>query len=213
MFHGRMCRAAVLVSVLWGPGFTASGAWAGRIEIVADSAVADTNAGQTSFSVTFNRPPDFFGFDSLGRANDAFQYFYDSEPTDGPDGIFSGESVVILRGPEIRFRRTIPVRDSLNPDGEDFPNAEGWGPMRDEVDFTLDGPTVRFTVPWKALGETDGRFSYHLIALERGEQTSEVAATVIPLPPAASGAGPLALAAAGWVAWRWRSPRRARLGA
>jgi len=209
MFHGRICRAAVLMSVLWGLGITAADARAGRIEIVSDSAVADPIGRQTSFSVTFNRPPDFFGFDSLGRANHAFQYFYDSEPTDGPDGIFSGESVVILRGPEIRFRRTIPVRDSLNPDGIDFPNAEGWGPMRDEVDFALDGSTVHFTVPWKALGETDGRFSYHLIALERGDQTSEVSATVIPLPPGAR-AGVPALVAAGWAAWRWRNPRRPR---
>src|SRR5437773_837295 len=81
---------------------------------------------------------------------------------------FSGPHVVIIRGPEIRFHDNIPIRDSLNPGGEDFPHAEGWGPIRGQVDFATDGPSVSLTVPWSSLGETDGKFSYHLIALQRG---------------------------------------------
>src|SRR5439155_26838714 len=155
------------------------------------------------FTITFNRPPDFFGADSLGRANNAFQYFYDSDPVDDIDGIFSDPHVVIIRGPEIRFDHSIPIRDSLNAGGEDFPHAEGWGKSRGAVDFKLAASTVRFTIPWQKLGENDRRFSYHLIALQRGELTNEVSAILIPLPPgvwAALTAGPVAA----WVAWRWR---------
>jgi hypothetical protein len=189
----------------------ATSAFAGPIEIVSDAVMPDPIGRQTTFQITFNQPPDLFGFDAFGRPNNAFQYFYDSEPEPEPDGIFSGDTVVVIRGPEIRFAHSIPIRDSLNPEGVDFPNAEGWGLMRDDVDFTLDGPTVRFTVPWKALGETDGKFSYHLIALDRGDLTSSVAATSIPLPPAAVTA-PLAAAAAAATRAAWRHlARRARL--
>jgi hypothetical protein len=206
--HGRMWRAVLAATALLSMRFPAA-ALAGRIEIVNDSVFPDAVSRQTVFSITFNRAPDFFHADSFGRADDAFQYFYDSQPEAEPDGVFSGDSVVIIRGPEIRFDHAIPVRDSLNPDNADFPNAEGWGAMRGQpVDFSLTGPTIRFTVPWKDLGETDGKFSYHLIALDRGDLTTSVAATVIPLPPGVSG-GFAGLAGAGWVLWCCSRARRA----
>ena len=211
MCHGRMWWAVFCASVLLSlsPAMrTRSAAFAGPIEIVNDGVLLDAVRRQTTFSVTFNRVPDFVHADSFGRADDAFQYFYDSTPESEPDGIFSGDTVVIIRGPEIRFDHAIPIRDSLNPDGTDFPNAEGWGAMRGKpVGFDLVGPTLRFTVPWSMLGETDGKFSYHLIALDRGEQTTSVAKTVIPLPPGAY-AGGLALAGAAVLkaaCWRRRA--------
>jgi len=205
-----MWRAVLAAAALLSIRFPAA-ALAGRIEIVNDSVFPDAVSRQTIFSITFNRAPDFFHADSFGRPDDAFQYFYDSQPESEPDGIFSGDTIVIIRGPEIRFNDAIPVRDSLNPDGTDFPNAEGWGAMRGEpVDFSLTGRTVRFTVPWSMLGETDGKFSYHLIALNRGDLTTSVAKTVIPLPPGAYG-GFAGLAAAMWVAWRCRARGRRAL--
>ena len=111
---------------------------------------------------------------------------------------FAGEDVVIVRGAEVRFDNDIPIRDSLNPSGEEFPNAEGWGEMLGAVDYELDGETISFTTSWDLLRETDGVFGYRLFAFERGELTSEVtflSRILIPLPaPVLLGAAGLLLA-------------------
>jgi hypothetical protein len=170
-------------------------------QIVSSSIHPDAAHRQTTFTIHFNRAPDLLGLDRDGQLNNSFQYFYDASAAG--DGIFDGPSVSIIRGPEIPFRHDIPIRDSLNPTGEDFPHAEGWGKIRGEVPFQLDDAQLRFTIPWKALGETDGRFSYHLIALDHGSQTTDISATVIPLP---SGIwlGMTGIPPALWIAWRWR---------
>lgn len=161
---------------------------AAAFEVVSHGAIVDPDTRQTTFALTFNRPPDFFGVDAFGNPNHAFQYFYDTDPAGGEIG-FDGPDVVILRGSEIRFDQTIPVRESLNPSGEEIPNAEGWGEKRGETQFTLDGETLTFTLDWQALGEEDGRFAYRLFALERGELTSELTSSpvLIALPPAVLG--------------------------
>jgi hypothetical protein len=186
MFHGRVWPG-VWVTVLLLSAAARSVALAGPFVIVSNSAVADPAARQVDFTVTFNRAPDFFHVDQDSRPINAFQYFYDSQPGDGVDEIYSGPDVVVIRGPEIRFADSIPIRDSLNPDGVDLPHAEGWGKMRGDVAFELSGATLHFSVPWKDLGESDAAFSYHLITVERGDLTSEVSAggpIAVPLPPA-----------------------------
>jgi len=153
-------------------------------EIISADAVADDVNQRTTFTVTFNQPPDFFGANDLGQPNNAFQFFYDAEPTDD-EVDFAGDDVVIIRGVEIRVDNDIPVRDSLNPSGEDFPNAEGWGATRGAVDYQLDGATISFTTSWELLNETDGVFGYRLFALEQGELTSEttfLSRILVPLP-------------------------------
>jgi hypothetical protein len=153
-------------------------------EIVSHDAVADAVNRQTTFHVTFNQSPDFFTADPFGHPTNGFQFFYDAQPSD--DEIdFAGEDVVIIRGVEIRVADDIPIRDSLNPSGEDFPNAEGWGAMRGAADFELDGATLTFTTSWETLNESDGVFGYRLFALEQGELTSEVtflSRIIVPLP-------------------------------
>jgi hypothetical protein len=156
-------------------------------EIVSHSVEASEAERATTFRVSFNRRPDFFSVDEFGNPHDSFQYFYDSQPAEAD---LEGPDVVILRGPEIRFDNDIPVRDSLNPDGEDHPNAEGWGRKRGSAPFEMDGEaSLTFTVPWTLLGETDEQFAYTLFALDRGELTTEVgfnslSAEPIPLPGA-----------------------------
>ena len=154
-------------------------------EIVSHDAVVDAVARQTTFHVTFNQAPDFFTADEFGRPANGFQFFYDAQPTD--DEIdFAGEDVVIIRGVEIRVDDNIPIRDSLNPSGEEFPNAEGWGPTRGAADYQLDGTTLSFTTSWDTLNESDGVFGYRLFALEQGGLTSEVtflSRILVPLPP------------------------------
>jgi len=148
-----------------------------------DVSVDDVNH-QTTFRVSFNQPPDFFSADELGRPANGFQFFYDSSPVDDEVG-FAGDSVVIIRGVEIRVDNDIPIRDSLNPSGEEFPNAEGWGQTRGAVDYELDGATLSFTTNWELLNETDDLFGYRLFALQDGDLTSEVtflSHIIVPLP-------------------------------
>jgi hypothetical protein len=156
----------------------------GAFEILSHDVSVDEVNRQTTFRVTFNQPPDFFSADEFGHPDNGFQFFYDSHPTD--DEIdFAGDDVVIIRGVEIRVDHDIPIRDSLNPGGEEFPNAEGWGKTRGAVDYQLEGATLSFTANWELLGETDDDFGYRLFAFEQGELTSEVtflSHIVVPLP-------------------------------
>src|SRR5688500_8036929 len=138
---------------------------AGAFEIFSHSIEVDRGARVTRFSLTFNQPPDLFTVDEFQRPANAFQYRCDSEPGGFE---FAGEDVVVIRGPEIRHGGDLPVRESLNEAGEEFPNAEGWGESRGEVPVDLEGTTLEFTVPWDVLGETDEKWSYRLLTFEFG---------------------------------------------
>lgn len=166
-------------------------------EIVAHDCFGDEVTRQTTFTITFNQPPDFFTTNELAQPANAFQYFYDAEPTDDEIG-FAGEDVVIVRGAEVRVDNNIPIRDSLNETGEEFPNAEGWGEVLGTADFQLDGATISFTTSWDILGESDGVFGYRLFALEQAELTAEVtflSRILVPLPPPLLGGAALLMLA------------------
>jgi hypothetical protein len=207
MCLGRLLRCVLGVGLFFAGGVSA--AIAGPLDIVASSVIADPIARQTTFSITFDHRPELLTIDQESdQPIDSFQYFYDAAASDS--GISFGPDVSVIRGTEIRFNlyNTIPIRDSENPTGEDFAHAEGFGPLRGLAIFQLDGATLSFNVPWKMLGETDGKFSYHLIALERGLESGEVSALVIPLPPGVWG-GLTALSVALWFARRWAHRDRA----
>jgi hypothetical protein len=176
MDHSSWMMRIALIAILSAAAHARAG-----FTIVSDAARPDRSARSTSFEITFNQPPDFVHTDSFGNPHDAFQYFYGSDPARFD---FSGADIVIIRGVEIRFDHEIPVRDSINPSGEDFPHADGWGPQRGAVNFDLQGSTIRFAVPWDLLGETDESFAYHLFALEDGTLTTDIGRTFIPLPAA-----------------------------
>ncbi len=208
-----MCLGRLLCVVLGAGLFVSTHAarvLAGPLEIIGSTVVADPVSRETTFSVLFDRAPALFTIDSESdQPIDSFQYFYDSSANDG--GISFGPDVTVIRGTEMRFEsdHAIPIRDSENPTGEDFPHAEGFGPLRGLALFQLDGATLKFSVPWNVLGETDTNFSYHLIALERGLQTAEFSALAIPLPPGVW-AGLTALPVALWVARRRSTLRSLR---
>jgi hypothetical protein len=202
MCLGRLLRCVLGAGLFFAGSTLAGSSFAGPLDIVASSVTADPASQQTAFSITFDRKPELYTIDrESDQPIDSFQYFYDAAATDS--GISFGPDVSVIRGTEIRFEsdHAIPIRASDNPTGEDFPHAEGFGPLRGKAMFELDGATLHFTVPWKVLGETDAKFSYHLIALERGLQTAEVSALVIPLPPGVW-AGLTALPVALWAARR-----------
>jgi hypothetical protein len=202
MCHGRLVRWVLPVLLFLSPPAARA-----AFEIRSQSAVADAGRRQTAFTLTFNQPPDFTHTDGFGNPNEAFQYFFDTDPIP-PDGIFAGDTVSIIRGPEIRFNDDIPIRDSLNPTGENFPHAEGWGQSRGAVGFVLAGDTIQFTVPWEMLHERDGKFSYVVQAYEQGSLTNEGSGLVIPLPPAGWSGALLGLP----VAWRLVAGGRGRRG-
>jgi hypothetical protein len=52
------------------PGPTPAG-----LVVLSHSAVFRPATGQVTFTVTFNRAPDFESVDALGRQADSFQYF------------------------------------------------------------------------------------------------------------------------------------------
>jgi hypothetical protein len=210
MYFGRLSCCFLGAGLLFFAGGV-SVAFAATLDIIDHSVMADPVTRQTSFSITFDHKPDLFTIDSeADQPIDSFQYFYDAAATDS--GISFGPDVSVIRGTEMRFQsdHAILIRDSENPSGKDFPHAEGFGPLRGKAGFELQGSTLTFRVPWKVLGETDGKFSYHLIALERGLETAEVSAIAIPLPPGVW-AGLTALPFALWIARRWAHPRRGRV--
>ena len=184
----------------------------GGLAILSHDIVNDEARRETTFSISFDRPVDFYTVTPDGNPLHGFQYFFDTEPGGFE---FAGEDVRIIRGVEIRFDDSIPVRESINETGEEFPNAEGWGKSRGEVPLALDDDAITFTVPWTTLGEEDGKFTYILFAFENGELTDEHVfprdGLLIPLPAATSSALVLAAAvaaalparAAGRRALRW----------
>jgi hypothetical protein len=145
-------------------------------------AVAVDPAAQTAtFTIQFNRPPDFSTAPGDGQVN-GFVYEVDADGNtfDAPLDFDDIDSVV--RGAEIAGAgggSEIPIRER---DGDGGPDAGGWGPLRGLVPFELDGQTLTFATGLSDLGDTDGRFRYRLIALENGELTSTAQGAVIPLP-------------------------------
>jgi hypothetical protein len=174
-----MCRWLFCVLAVMAMGWGIPSSAGAAFEIVAHSIEQDEAARETRFSLTFNQPPDFFDVDEFDRPANSFQYWYDAQPGGFE---FAGEDVVVIRGPEIRFNGELPVRESLNESGEEFPGAEGWGEPRGMVPIDMEGSTLEFIVPWDVLGEKDKAFSYRLLAFEFGEQTSDVSAIFVELP-------------------------------
>jgi hypothetical protein len=197
-----MCR--LLLFVLAGMMVTWAAASVARadFQVISDSVLVDPAAQVTHFSLTFNQLPNFVAVDEFDRPANAFQYWYDAQPGGFE---FSGEDVVVIRGPELRFGGELPIRASLNESGEEFPGAEGWGAKVGEVPFELEGTTFTFSVPWDVLGENDGRFSYRLAAFEFGSQTNEIVGIFIALPrPVELGVGGFVIMLIGLgIARRW----------
>lgn len=207
MYIGRLMRG-----VLWLVLLSQAPLAYGGLAILAHDVVVDAVSRRSDFSITFDQPPDFNTASAEGYPRHGFQYFYDVDPGGFE---FAGEDVRVIRGVEIRFGDSIPIRESLNPSGEEFPGAEGWGSARGEVPFELHAETIHFSVPWTMLGETDGRFSYVLFAFSAGELTDvqhfpRDGGILIPLPAAlgsvtllgvVAGLASLATAAGRRAAW------------
>jgi hypothetical protein len=170
---------------------------------------ADRTRHQAHFELQFNRPPDFAAIDSSGHPRDSFQFFINPDWKRGDRDLKLdiGQFRDVVRGEEIHLDGHLPVRDGTPTDAFG-PNAGGWGKSLGAVPIEQSGPTIDFQIPFHMLRETDGDFSYALIATESGIETSSFTGTTVPLPAGAwTGLATLAAGAA-WIGGRRMIARR-----
>ena len=150
------------------------------IMFLSQTASFDPATDQVTFTIEFNRPPDFFATDSLGRQADSFQYFVLGDPGLG----YPAEFDSIVRGEEIHIANAIRIRNAV-PSVSD-PAAGGWGAIRDVVPFSLSGSLLSFSAPLASLSDhsVDGRFTYELQVYSFGitGQSAQAETTVVPEP-------------------------------
>jgi Ca2+-binding RTX toxin-like protein len=135
------------------------------------SAVFDPATGQVTFTLTFNRPPDFQTVDSIERQADSFQYYIVGDPSLPYPYNFDA----IIRGEELHD--SSPVLRIRNSHGGDptFPSSisGGWGTVRGVVPYQLGGNVLTFSTPLGMISDhsVDGHFTYELGIVQYGGST------------------------------------------
>ena len=151
----------------------------GGLTVLSESAVFDPVAGQVNFTLTFNRAPDFMTVDEFGRQADSFQYYILGDLSLPYPGYYDS----IIRGDEIHIvPGVLRIRDAVPSDPD--PAAGGWGPIRGEVPYRLDGNVLSFSVALSTISEhsVDGRFSYELLLTQFGASTQFIQSQSVVLP-------------------------------
>jgi hypothetical protein len=147
-------------------------------QIVEQTCSVDQGRGSATFSMTFDRVPDFSRADGARQTN-TFQYEVDGDATNFDQPMEFSDVDAVIRGGEIFEGQGIPIRDR---EGEADDNSGGWGPVRTVVPYSMNGETITFSVGLSAINDTDGRFRYRVFTTESGELTSEAVGAVVPLP-------------------------------
>lgn len=142
-------------------------------------AVIDLASGQANFSVRFDRPPDFFTLDDVGRAADAFQFFTDTASSDPIQSTIEGMyrsgplgTQAVIGSYEIATRRQVTIwwpkpRSEWLPDDPIVHAAR-----RTYGDYTLAGDTLAFSVPLSMLHDPDSTFYYGFQLYQYGGWTT-----------------------------------------
>jgi hypothetical protein len=152
--------------------------------VVSESVVVDAATEQVTFTMEFNRPPDFSTVDEYGRRADSFQYYIL-----GDSSLPYPENYdAIIRGDELDLRRgVLPIRSATPADPD--PVSGGWGAVRAEVPYVLDGTVLTFSASLGAISEHSpgGHFSYELLIVHYGSGTQflQKDSVVIPVLPTA----------------------------
>jgi hypothetical protein len=180
-----MRRRAIFPAVVIGLVGPAVRAESVDFQLVSQSVQVDMPSRTATFSITFNRAPDFAADPDSQQVN-GFQYEVDAAWRGEEAPMDFDHISTVLRGSELFEGKGLPIRDR---DGTTDDFSGGWGPVRDFVPVTVEGDTVSFTTKLADLGDNDGVFRYHVFATDRGLLTSEStgatsAAASIPLPPA-----------------------------
>jgi hypothetical protein len=126
------------------------------------------NSANVTFTLQFNRAPDFFTCDQYGRQADAFQ-FYIATSTNIPVFYPPRPYASLIRGGEINYGNGIVIRND-GPSDETDPHSGGWGSVRGSVPYTLSADTLMFSVPADVL-DVQGPFAYSLLLTSFGAAT------------------------------------------
>jgi hypothetical protein len=172
--HRPKVMIAMLLSIVLLPfAATAIAAQPSRSTIVSESATLDPATGQVTFVIEFNQRPDFYATDGFGRAENSFQYFIGVDPSVG-----ALDSVV--RGEEVHFTNGLVVIRNAAPEDDGTAQSGGWGTVRGQVPYKLNGPRLRFSVPLSLLtGQAAGNpLRYVLESYEFGGLISSVAGSI-----------------------------------
>jgi hypothetical protein len=130
------------------------------LEALSYDSFVNLGARTITFELMWNRPPDFFTLDSVGRQADAFAYYFDTRP--GVDALLTFFGDGPPGGVQSRiWTLDIPSNGMLSV----------MGPQPGAVPYTLNGSDLSFTVPFQMLGEEDGQFSYRFELYEYGGWT------------------------------------------
>jgi hypothetical protein len=146
------CRSLFLVVVTIGLIAFATPAAAtqnSRFTIVSQSAHYERHNATVTFTIVFNRKPNFLATDMYGRQQDSFQYYIVGDPSLSYPANYDS----IIRGEEIHVTRTsIRIRNGYPPDYSD-PNSGGWGTIRGTAPLTVRGRVLRFSTPLRVISD------------------------------------------------------------
>jgi hypothetical protein len=139
--------------------------------VLSESAVSNPVTGQVTFMLTLNRAPDFQTVDEFGRQADSFQYYILGDLSLPYPAYYDS----IIRGEEIHLAPgVLRIRDPLPSDPD--PATGGWGPIRGEVPYRLEGNVLTFSTALSTISEhsVDGRFSYELLLTRFGASAQSI---------------------------------------
>ncbi len=202
----RACKTCIFAAVVGlGVSTLASSA---RADFVLDSQslAIDSKTQSLDFSLTFNQAPNFSTLDSAGQPANSFDIEFNGNYNPASTTRFINSVTGVVRGDEIHIADNIPIRSGT---GDGGPTSGGWGPVTDNVPYSLIGETIRFSVPQKDLGYTPGHsFQYDVLSLMNGQETAKQFVTMVPTPAAFS-SGLAGLFIVGGISFSMR--RRQRL--
>jgi hypothetical protein len=144
---------------------------ASAFSVLSETVNVNLQSQEASFKIEFDKSPDFFTVDSVGRAANSFQYFINFENDGSPLNYDLLD--VIIRGDEIKNTGSIIIRNAFTS-GYTDPNSGGWGSIRGSVPFLLSNNIINFNVSLAVLGDLDGLFTYDLETYEFGGMSSRI---------------------------------------
>ncbi len=110
------------------------------INLLSHSEAYDAATQQVTFTLQFDRAPDLWTTDSVGRQHDSFGYWIYGDPT----APYPEKYQDIILGEHIHLYDAITYQDPLGDSGG-IPG--GWGTLRGMTGFTLVDSTLTFVAP------------------------------------------------------------------
>ena len=139
---------------------TAGAAQGAPIQIINHTLSIDSVASTLFFEIEFDRIPDLVTTDTAGRPMDEIQYWFDADfnwstgqSFDVPFGdqrfVGAGGADAIIRSFAVASGHGMQMRDGRAEDNGADPLSGGWGPLLDEVAYSIVGTSLTFTKPAK----------------------------------------------------------------